>query len=97
MTVPGDVGELIDEFNRFVGCFQYGENKKIGERIIAALTRCAVLEQERDSLANIIGVARCPSDGRHFVGECVQAKACGCSIGLVIAALTPTSTKEERG
>jgi hypothetical protein len=100
MTVPGDVGDLVEEFNRFVGCFQYDENKVIGERIIAALTALVIhvheLEQERDRLANIIGVARCPSDGRHFVAECIQAKTCGCSIGLVVAALTPTSKEESR-
>ena len=55
------------------------------DKAAAALT-AAGFTIVKCGMVDALRTARCPSDGRHLVGECYDAKACGCTIGLHLAA-----------
>ena len=38
-----------------------------------------------DLCVHLLRVSRCPSDGRMFTAECIDAGLCGCTRGLVEA------------
>lgn len=80
-----DATEIVKCPDGFPGCGRM-DDKMLCPHFALELNqaeRADTLEAENKRLLNIIGVARCPSDGRHFVAECIQS-TCGCSIGFVL-------------
>ena len=94
--------EALEEIDARTNSFALGSPMQlinaIARRALAgsATARAAGFTIVKCGMVDALRSARCPSDGRHLVGECYDAKACGCTIGLHLAATNQRDANNDK-
>jgi len=85
----------IEDGMGFSGLAPTAEERRHGTYLKA---RDAIARKREDrirTLGALLRLHRCNSDGNRSVGECVDAGACGCSCGLLLAERPALPEQEE--